>query len=51
MCIFYGEQEGVHDAVQLLDRLTRLGLGLRDMLAPVVLAAVALIAAQQGSFH
>lgn len=42
-------EEAVHDSVQLLDRLLRQGLGARNMTNnPVLLAAVASLAAQQG---
>lgn len=40
-------EECIHDSVQLLDRLSRMGLHL-DTLAPSVLGAIALISAKQG---
>ncbi|CAL8469671.1 g9212 [Coccomyxa elongata] len=40
-------EECIHDSVQLLDRLSRMGLH-RDTLAPSVLGAIALISAKQG---
>ena len=41
-------EQTVHDSVLLLDRLIRRGLGIRNLTSGVLLAAVALIAAQQG---
>lgn len=41
-------EECIHDSVQLLDRLSRMGLA-RDTLAPSVLGAIALISAKQGA--
>ena len=40
-------EECIHDSVQLLDRLSRMGLS-SDTLAPSVLGAIALISAKQG---
>lgn len=40
-------EECIHDSVQLLDRLARMGLA-RETLAPSVLGAIALISAKQG---
>lgn len=42
-------EQTVHDSVLLLDRLIRRGLGIRNLTSGVLLAAVALIAAQQGA--
>lgn len=42
-------EQTVHDSVLLLDRLIRRGLGIRNLGTGVLLAAVALIAAQQGT--
>ncbi len=43
-------EQTVHDSVLLLDRLIRRGLGIRNLTSGVLLAAVALIAAQQGMY-
>ena len=40
-------EECIHDSVQLLDRLSRMGLS-SDTLAASVLGAIALISAKQG---
>ena len=42
-------EQTVHDSVLLLDRLIRRGLGIRNLTSNVLLAAVGLIAAQQGA--
>ena len=42
-------EQTVHDSVQILDRLVRRGIGARNLVSPVLLAAIALIAAHQGS--
>ena len=42
-------EQTVHDSVQILDRLVRRGIGARNLVSPVLLAAIALIAAHQGA--